>query len=126
MIPLANPLAGYLEHKEEIDKAVLKVLSNGSYILGEEVEIFEKSFAKYIGVKYCVGVASGTDALFLSMKALEIGKGDEVITVSHTAVATVAAIVMTGAKTVLIDIKPDDFTMDPEKIEKAITKKTVG
>jgi|SRR3990167_4279877 len=123
MIPISNPRASYIEHKEEIDKAVLKVLSSGSYILREEVNKFEDRFAKYIGVKHCIGVASGTDALFLSMKALGIGKGDEVITVSHTAVATVSAIVSAGANPVLIDIK-DNFTMNPEKIHKAITKRT--
>ena len=124
MIPVANPRASYIEHKAEIDEAVLRVLNSGSYILGEEVRKFEASFAKYIGVKHCIGVASGTDALHLSMRALGIGKGDEVITVSHTAVATVAAIVMTGATPVLVDIKPDDFTMDPQNIQKAITKNT--
>lgn len=124
MIPLANPKASYLEHKAEIDEAVLRVLGSGSYILGEEVKKFERDFAKYIGVKYCVGVASGTDALFLSMKALGIGKGDEVITVSHTAVATVAAIVMTGATPVLVDIEPYYMTIDPELIQESVTANT--
>jgi len=124
MTPVANPLASYLEHKAEIDKAVLGVLASGSYILGEQVKAFEKGFAKYLGVKHVIGVASGTDALHLGMRALGIGHGDEVITVSHTAVATVAAIAMTGATPVLIDIEPDTFTIDPTKIEQAITKRT--
>lgn len=124
MIPVANPRASYIEHKEEIDEAILRVLDSGSYILGEEVKKFEDSFARYIGVKYAISVASGTDALHLGMRALGIGVGDEVITVSHTAVATVSAIVMTGATPVLVDIEPKHFTMAPNKIKEAITNKT--
>lgn len=124
MTPIANPRASYVEHRDEINEAIHNVLESGSYILGDQVRLFENNFAKYIGVKYCVGVASGTDALFLSMKALGIGKGDEVITVSHTAVATVSSIVMTGATPVLIDIEPETFTMDTFKIKSAITKNT--
>lgn len=124
MIPVANPKASYLEHKDEINKVIMDVLHSGSYILGNQVKLFESNFSKYIGVKHTIGVASGTDALHLGMLALGIGKGDEVITVSHTAVATVAAICMTGATPVLIDIRSWDFTMDPLLIEKAITKRT--
>lgn len=124
MKPFANPKASYLAHKEEIDQAISDVLWGGSYILGTQVKMFEESFAFYLGVKHAIGVASGTDALHIGMRALGIGKGDEVITVSHTAVATVAAIVMTGATPVLVDIEPQTFTINTDLIEKAITKKT--
>ena len=121
-----NPKVAYLAHKEEIDSAIHRVLDSGQYILGKEVAKFEKSFAKYIGVKHCIGVASATEALFLSMKVLGIGEGDEVITVSHTATATISAICMTGATPVLIDIKPSNFTMDPTLIKQAITIRTAA
>lgn len=119
-----NPKVSYLAHKNEIDAAIERVLDSGQYILGKEVERFEKSFAKYIGVKHCIGVASGTEALFLAMKALGIGDGDEVITVSYTATATISAICMTGATPILVDIKLSNFTMDPALIKKAITPRT--
>lgn len=97
---------------------------SGWYILGEEVKEFEQEFANFVGTEYSIGVASGTDAIFLSLKALDIGAGDEVITVSHTATATVSAIEATGAKAVFVDIDEDYFTMDITKIEKIITAKT--
>ena len=87
----ANPHAGYLAHAAEIDAAVQRVLRGGWYILGEEVAAFEREFAAYIGVSNSLGVGSGTEALHLALRACGIGAGDIVITVSHTAVATVAA-----------------------------------
>lgn len=124
MIPCANPLAQYQSHKNEILEAVKRVLEGGNYILGPEVEAFEQSFAAYCGSDYAVGVSSGTDALILAMRALNIGAGDEVITVSHTAVATIAAIIASGATPVLVDIEPVYYTMDPECFKRAITSKT--
>jgi dTDP-4-amino-4,6-dideoxygalactose transaminase len=124
MILCANPGAQYLAYKEDIDAAIARVLEKGWYILGEEVRAFEAEFAAYVGVGQAVGVGSGTDALQLALAACEIGAGDEVITVSHTAVATVAAIEMVGATPVLVDIEPDFFTIDPAKIEAAITPRT--
>lgn len=121
---LLNPQTAYLAHKNEIDEVIHRVLDSGQYILGDEVRAFEKSFAKYIGARHCVGVASGTEALFLSMKAFGIGDGDEVITVSYTATATISAICMAGATPVLVDIKPSNFTMNPALIKKAITNQT--
>lgn len=100
-----------------------RVLDSGQFILGPEVEKFEKSLAEYIGTKYAVGVNSGTDALFLALKAAGIGPGDEVITVSHTFVATIQTIKQTGATPILVDIG-DDGLMDMEQVEKAITDKT--
>ena len=124
MILCSNPKAQYLSHKSEIDKAIQRVLMRGRYILGKEVESFENDFARFLGAKFAVGVASGTDALEISMAALGIGKGDEVITASHTATATAAAILKVGAVPVLIDIEPNYFTLDPHEFESAITRKT--
>ncbi len=124
MIPVVDLTADYLELKEEVDAAIAAVLDSGWYILGEQVERFEDAFAAYCETSFAVGVASGTDALYLSLRACGVGPGDEVITVSHTAVATVAAIEQTGACPVLIDIDPHTATMDPNHIAAAITEQT--
>lgn len=124
MIPAANPKAQYVSHKDEIDAAVSRVLDGGRYILGEEVRAFEQEFAEYVGVSYGIGVGSGTEAIHLALKCLSIGQSDEVITVSHTAVATVAAVELTGAKAVFVDIEPEYYTLNAKKIEVAITPKT--
>jgi dTDP-4-amino-4,6-dideoxygalactose transaminase len=124
MIPCSNPLAQYQSHKEEILEAIERVLEGGNYIFGPEVEKFEKSFAAYCGAAYAVGVNSGTDALNLALRALDIRPGDQVITVSHTALATVAAIIASGATPVLVDIEPEYYTMDPQCLRRAITSKT--
>lgn len=119
-IQQANPKAGYLAYKDEIDTAIQNVLDTGYYILDREVDTFEKEFASYIGVKFGVGVASGTDAIEIALRSLGIGSKDLVFTVSHTAVATVAAIERCGATPVLIDINEATFTMDPIHLERAI------
>lgn len=119
-----GPLSSYLAHRDEIDKAIKGVLSGGRYILGQEVAAFEKEFAQYIGVRYGIGVGNGTDAIHLALRSCSIGPGDEVITVPNTAVATVAAIELAGAKPVLVDIDPKTFTMDPDRIEAALTSRT--
>ncbi len=123
-IPQCNPHASYLAQQEEIDTAIKRVLDSGSYILGRECEAFECEFADYIGVRNAVGVATGTDALILALKACGVMPGDEVITVAHTAVATVSAIVMTGAVPVYVDIDPMTYTMNPANLKKVLTKKT--
>jgi dTDP-4-amino-4,6-dideoxygalactose transaminase len=117
------PPSQFLSYKEEILKAIERVAEKGPYILGPEVTAFEKEFAAYHSVNYAVGVGSGTDALALTLKAFDIGPGDEVITVSHTALATVAAIITSGATPVLVDIDRY-YTMDVAKIEAEITTKT--
>lgn len=119
-IPQANPGASYLACKDEIDKAVQNVLQTGWYILGQEVREFESEFASYIGLGHAVGVASGTDALEIALRAYDVGAGDLVFTVSHTAVATVAAIERAGATPVLVDIDPKTFTLDPLSLEGAV------
>ena len=108
----------------ELKEAIAGVIRKGNFILGEEVEKFEEEFAAYTGVKYAVGVGSGTDALFLSLLSLGIGRGDEVITVSNTAVPTCSAISMAGAKPVFVDIDPVYYTMDTKQVEAAITSRT--
>jgi dTDP-4-amino-4,6-dideoxygalactose transaminase len=120
MIASADPRASYLAHQAEIDAALRSVLQSGRYILGPQVEKFENQFAAYLGVGHAIGVASGTDALHLALRALAIGPGDGVITVSNTAVATVAAIELAGARPVLIDIDPDTFLMDLNRLKDAL------
>ena len=124
MILSANPKAQYLSYKDEIDAAISRILDSGWYILGKEVELFEEEFADFIRVQYGIGVGSGTEALHLALVACGVGPRDEVITVSHTAVATAAAISLTGATPVFVDIEPKYFTIDPNCIQKAITSKT--
>lgn len=108
----------------ELEAAIAAVLNSGWYILGQEVSSFEDEFAKFLGVDHAVGVASGTDALLLALRAFEIGPGDEVITVSHTAVATVASIELSGAKPCFVDIDESTYTMDPGQLPLAITPRT--
>jgi hypothetical protein len=118
-----DPRAGYLEQQAAIDAAIARVLAGGQYILGAEVEAFEAAFAGWLGVGHAIGVASGTDAIELALRACGIGQGktgDLVFTVSHTAVATVAAIERAGAIPVLVDIKPGGFTMDPSALAAAL------
>lgn len=124
MIPQTSPLANYLANRPALDEAIHRVLSAGRYILGQETETFEKEFAEYIGVPHAVGVGNGTDALHLALRGLGIGPGDEVITVSHTAVATVAAVEMSGATPVLVDIHPDSYTINAALLEKAKSDRT--
>jgi dTDP-4-amino-4,6-dideoxygalactose transaminase len=124
LIPQANPKASYIAHKDEIDSAITRVMESGQYILGQEVAAFEEEFAAYIGVRFGIGVSSGTDALHLALRACGIGEGDEIITVSHTAVATVVAIELCRAKPVFVDIDPSTFVIDPDYIERAVTSRT--
>jgi len=124
MILCANPSAQFQAHQGEIEDAVLRVMHGERYILGEEVVALEKEFAEYIGTKHAIGVANGTDAIELALRALGIGSGDEVITVSHTAVATIAAIESAGAKPVLVDIDPDYYTLDPSQIPGVLSERT--
>jgi len=110
--------------KEEIADKIEKVLRSTQYILGEEVEKFEKEFANYCGAKYAIGVASGSDALALSLKALGVAKEDDVITVPNTFTATVDAISGNNAKPVFVDIDPETYNIDITRIEEKVTDKT--
>jgi dTDP-4-amino-4,6-dideoxygalactose transaminase len=124
VIPWASPLAQYRAHQAPIQSAIDRVLNSGTYILGAEVEAFESAFAEYCGGGHAVGVASGTDALILGLRALGIGPGDEVITVSHTAVATVAAVLAVGATPVLVDVDEVHLTLDPAVLDRAATPRS--
>lgn len=110
--------------EKELGAAIKQVVDSGRYILGENVAAFEKEVAAYCGTEFCVGVASGTDALHLALKAAGVKAGDEVITSPFTFVATAEAIEYCGAKPIFVDIEPNTFNIDPAKIEKKITKKT--
>ena len=115
---------GYEEIKDEIQGAINRVLERQWFIFGEELEKFEEEFSRYIGSKYSIGCASGTDALYLAVAANNIGHNDEVITVSHTMTSTVDAITRNGAKPIFVDIDTATFNIDPSKIEEKITNKT--
>ena len=123
-IPFIDFKRNYKIHKGEILRILKRFFENGQYILGPEVDKFEKNFAKYLRAKYAVGVNSGTDALFLALKATGVGNGDEVITVANTFTATVSAIRMAGAIPVFAEVNEHDLTIDVSKIKSKITKKT--
>ena len=122
MIKQVDPKASYLAHQDEIDAAINRCLNSGLYILGEEVESFEKEFSDFLGARHCVSVASGTDALVLAISACGIKRDDVVITVSHTAGATVAAIEILGAAPLLIDVDPKTYLMQADILDEAIQK----
>lgn len=124
MIKVWDYLSEYTTEKEEILSAVEDVFNSGWLILGQKVKSFEEAYAAYCNVKYGIGVANGTDAIFLALKALGVGAGDEVITVPNTAIPTVSAIISTGAIPVFVDITEDTYLMDTSKIEGVITNKT--
>jgi dTDP-4-amino-4,6-dideoxygalactose transaminase len=123
-IPFVNLQAQYLSIKPEIDDAVHRVLTSGRYVLGEEVAAFEWEFAAYCGVAFGIAVNSGTSALHLSLLSLGIGHGDEVVTSPMTFVATAAVIMYTGARPVFADIEANTCTIDPSKVESAISERT--
>jgi len=123
-IPLVDLKKQYFSIKDEIDLAVKRVLESGHFILGNEVLSLEREVAEYIGVKHAIGVASGTDALHLSLLACGIGEGDEVITTPFSFIATAEAISYCGAKPVFVDIDINSYNIDPAKIEGKVTKKT--
>ena len=123
-IPLVDLKAQYDAIKVEIDQAIRNVIYDAAFIKGRYVKDFEDIFARTIGVKHCIGVGNGTDALFIAMRTLGIGQGDEVITTANSFIATSEAITMTGAKIVFVDIDPITFNIDINKIEEKITSKT--
>jgi aminotransferase EvaB len=124
MIRYWEYLPEYENDRREILDTVDRVFSSGRLILGSSVEHFEKRFSEWCGVPFGIGVNSGTDALFLALKALDIGAGDEVITVANTAVPTVAAIRAAGARPVFVDVEEDTFLMDPGLVEALVTPRT--
>lgn len=123
-VPSLDLKIQYQSIKPEIDAAIAGVLDSGQFILGSEVAGFEQEFAAYCGTAECIALNSGTSALHLALLAAGIGPGDEVISVPFTFVASVAAVVYTGARPVLVDIEPHSFTIDPAAIEAAVTPRT--
>ena len=124
MISLVDLTAQYHSIKKEIDAAVLSTLESGHFILGPQVVKFEESVAAYLGVKHAIGLASGTDALVIALRALNIGDGDEVIIPAYTFFATAGTVMSVGAKPVIVDVDPQSYQIDVSKIEAAITPKT--
>jgi dTDP-4-amino-4,6-dideoxygalactose transaminase len=123
-VPFGDLKTHYRTIQKEIDGAVARVLSSGHYILGPELERFERDFEAYLGSPYVIGCASGTEAIYLALAACEIGPGDEVIVVAHTAVPTISAISMTGATPVFVDIDSATYVMDAGEVEQRVTPKT--
>ncbi|MGB4549562.1 MAG: DegT/DnrJ/EryC1/StrS family aminotransferase [Syntrophales bacterium] len=123
-IPLVDLKAQYNTIKDEIDQVIADVLSQSAFIGGPYVSAFEKAFAAFCGVRHCVGVGNGTDALFIALKVLGIGPEDEVITAANSFIATSEAVTMAGAKVVFVDINPSTYNMDVRRIEEKITYRT--
>jgi dTDP-4-amino-4,6-dideoxygalactose transaminase len=124
VIPMCDLKAQYERIHAEIESAVRRVVASAAFVRGPDCAAFEAEFARYCGVSHCCGVANGTDALRLTLWALGVGAGDEVVTVSHTFAATAEAILQNGARPVFVDVDPDRFTMDPEALIGAITPRT--
>lgn len=123
-VPFLDLKAQLASIRPEIDAAIASVLDSGHFVLGEEVTAFEQEFAAFCGTRECVCMDSGISALELALRAAGIGRGDEVITVAHTFIATVSAISFTGATPVLVEVNPDTYLMDPAAVEAAITPRT--
>jgi dTDP-4-amino-4,6-dideoxygalactose transaminase len=123
-VPFVDVKAQYKEAKKEINQGIRGVLQRGDFILGADVALFEQEFARFCGSRYAVSVSSGTAALFLALKSLDIGPGDEVIVPVFTFIATAFAISYVGAKPVFVDIRDDTYNIDPAKIEAAVTSRT--
>jgi dTDP-4-amino-4,6-dideoxygalactose transaminase len=123
-VPFLDLRASYLELKEEVDEAVGRVIDSGRYLLGDELEGFEREFARFIGVKHCIGVANGLDALRLSLKAMGVGQGDEVIVPAHTYIATWLAVSEVGARPIPVEPDQQTYNLDPAMIEATLSKRT--
>jgi len=125
-VPFNDLHAQYQSLKEEIDDAISSVIAGSHFIRGPHIEEFEYAFSKKTGVKHCISCANGTDALYISMKALDLGPGDEVITTAHSWISTSEAISQTGARVVFCDVNENDFLIDVEQIPSLITERTKG
>lgn len=123
-VPFLELKPSYLELKSEMDAACGRVMDSGWYLLGQEITAFEKEYAAYIGVRHCIGVANGLDALHIILRALDIGPGDEVIVPSNTFIATWLAASYAGAKLVPVEPDPRTYNLDPRRLEAAITPRT--
>jgi dTDP-4-amino-4,6-dideoxygalactose transaminase len=123
-IPMVDLKAQYARIRAEVDAAMARVLESTAFIKGDDCGAFESEFAQYCGTRHAVGVANGTDALIVALRAFGVGPGDDVVTVANTFIATGEAIVLNGARPVFVDVDPATFTMDPARLERAITPKT--
>ena len=123
-IPFLDLKSPYWEIKQELDDAYDRVMPSGWYILGDEVDSFEREFASYCGVKHCIGAGNGLEALHLILRAYDIGPGDEVIVPANTFIATWLAVSYAGVRLVPVESDPQSYNLDPQKIESAITKNT--
>ena len=123
-VPMVDLKAQYARIRAEVDAALARVLESAQFIKGEECGLLEQEFAAYCGAAHACGVANGTDALMLALRAYGVGSGDEVVTVANTFIATGEAILLNGAKPVFVDVDPDTFTLDPAALEKAIGSRT--
>ena len=124
MILQTSPKRSYEKYKVEIEESISRVLNSGQYILGEEVSSFESEFSFFNNSSYTIGVGNGTDAITIALLAMGIGPGDEVITTSHTAVATISGIMSSGASPVVVDIDPNSYLMDLSLVKGAISSNT--
>jgi dTDP-4-amino-4,6-dideoxygalactose transaminase len=123
-VPMVDLRAQYLRIQEAVDSAIARVVAHTQFIAGEDCRLFEQEFAAYCGARHAVGVANGTDALTIALRAYGVGPGDEVVTVANTFIATGEAILLNGASPVFVDVDEASFTMDPGRLEAAITKRT--
>jgi dTDP-4-amino-4,6-dideoxygalactose transaminase len=123
-IPFMDLRPEYEQMSGRIDAAIRRVIKRGRFIMGEELWLFEEEFARYIGVNHAIGVNSGSDALFLALRALGVGRGDEVVTASHSFISTADAITRNGATPIFVDIDPSTYCLDVSRVESAITRKT--
>ena len=123
-IPFVDLHAQYRSIASEVTEAMMRVVERGDYILGNDVRFFEEEFAKYIGTREAIAVGSGLDALELALRAYGVGPGDEVITAANTFIATVLAIMASGARPILVDVNRETYNIEPAAIEAAITSKT--
>ena len=123
-VPFVDLKAQYSSLKEDIDAAIQSVIDKTAFVRGPYVEEFESNFARKYGVKHCISCANGTDAIYITLKALGIGPGDEVITVANSWISTSETITQAGAKPIFVDIDPDYFHIDPNRIEEKISPKT--
>src|SRR6266478_2561100 len=123
-IPLVDLRAQRRTIAKDIEAAIARVLERCDFILGEELRLFEEEFSEYCGVPHAIGVASGTDALHLACRALNLGEGDEVVVPAMTFASTAFAVSLTGARPVLVDVRSEDALIDPSKIETAVTPRT--
>lgn len=123
-VPFLDILATYKKLQPEFDSAYNRVMSSGWHLLGKESDAFEQEFANFCGVSQCIAVANGLDALHLSLRAMEIGAGDEVIVPAHTFIATWLAVTYSGAKPVPVDVDPNTFNLAPDRLRNALSSRT--